>query len=758
MYAKVVVDVPSSNTDELFTYHIPSGLEECIYIGSRVFVEFGFRNILGYVIELTEDANFEGNLKDILEVVDFEQGLNNEQISLAKKISEDTKSFLTTSLGLMYPSFMQSKIRKYINVLNYESMDAELALLFSLKKKVLITKEILEKYHKIKKEIDKGNIEITSNVYTYGKNKMIKYYHVINSNFNYLSEKRQAVLVYLNNVKEATLDEIKDNVGCSDFIINKLVKDKFISFEERKPQLEINEEKYSKRIIYNPNTEEIREKFRRLDGKPFVLYSNDESFKLDFYLDLAVQTINANKQVLIVTPTLLTNSLVYNFFKRNMKGYRLFNFTSNMANNEYYYNYNNVKEQNVDIVICTKVGIFVPLENIGLIIMVDEDNLNYINEQNPKFNTLEILKERSLYHNAKLLLTSSALSIDSYYQYFNAKYFLLSYIIDNEKKVQLINMREELSDLLLSNNLKNKLKEKLTEKQVSMLILNNLGYNTLIMCEECGHIIKCPKCKVSLSYHKEKDIYRCSMCNMQTDKITCDNCGSVSFKRLGFGLEQLKERLEQLYPQAKILQIDSETMNEKEDYDDFLVALEEKEVDIIIGTNNLINGVNSNIKLIGLINADNLLNMNDYRSSEIVFNTISKINSYSNCDVIIQGYHLEHYAIQAAIENNYEFYYNNEITTRKNYNYPPLIEVNKLVIIGDYKDIYYYANYFKKVYSRISNENCLGPVYLPKVKGVQLLIKHQDFKKVSNLIDEVNKKFSDRKIIVNFERYPKAFS
>lgn len=135
MYARVAVDVETNRTDELFTYLVPEAFISCVHIGSRVYVEFGFRKILGYIVELVDELDFQGNIKEIIDVVDFEQGLTAEQIMLGKEIAASTKSYLTSSLALMYPSFMKSKIRKYINVLNYENLDAELALELGMKKR-----------------------------------------------------------------------------------------------------------------------------------------------------------------------------------------------------------------------------------------------------------------------------------------------------------------------------------------------------------------------------------------------------------------------------------------------------------------------------------------------------------------------------------------------------------------------------------------------------------------------------------------------
>lgn len=757
MYAKIIVDLASQNTNELFTYRVPDELSDCIYQGSRVYVEFGFQKVLGYVIEIVDQVDYEGNIKDILEVVDFEWGLNSEQLELAKFISEETKTFYTSALDLMYPSFMRSRIKKSINVLNYQGLDAELAMLFEMKRRVPITNLILSKYQKIKKEIEKGNLEIVSNIYTYGSQKRVKYYFLKNHHIDVASEKQKRVLMFLKEHGEATEEEIKENTGCSDYIIDKLYTLKYIDFVERIPKADISEDKYVKPISYDFNGKIIKDKYQRLSGKPFLLFSNDEEFKLNFYLDIIQETIKDNRQVLVVTPTVLVNTQIASFFKKNMRGYRIFNFSSRTTNSDYYYNFYNVIIQNVDIVISTKANILLPLENIGLIILIDEENSNYINEHNPRFSVIEVLKYRSNIHQAKLLLSSSTPSIDAYYNYSIAKYFLLKHIVNYPNHISLVNMREEYEDLIISQLLRENLKTQLNKNNVSMLILNNLSYNTSVLCKACGKVIKCPKCKIGLSYHKEKNLYRCAYCNLQTKDITCE-CGSTEVNHFGFGLERLKERLYQLFPKVRIVQVDSESMNQKPAYDNFLVGLEEKEIDIIIGTNILANFYHPSIKLIGIINADYILNVNDYRSSEMAYTTISKVNNYPDCQVIIQGYNLEHYSIKTAMNNDYESFYDQEIILRKDLNYAPFMETSRLLVVGDYRDIYYYANYFKKVFSRILKGEVIGPVYINRIKGIQLIIKFEDFPKLSTLIDEVNNKFKDKKLIVNFERYPKSFN
>jgi primosomal protein N' (replication factor Y) len=757
MYAKVIVEVASENTDDLFTYAVPNDLADCLHIGSRVFVPFGFQKIMGYVLEIASEADTSKNLKEILEVIDFEQGLTEEQIALAKKISVDTKSFLISCLDLMYPGFMKSRVRKFIRVVNHDDLDAELALVLGPKNRVPMSGTLLRYYKKIKKEINKGNLEIVSDVFSYGKRKLTKFYALDDGDLLGRSLTRRNILEYVQSRGEASQEDIIDNTGCSVNLLKKLVDEKYLKVEERFETAPVGEKFSYEPAVFDFDGRMAREKYRKLSGKPFLLFSEDEAFKLNFLLDLAGETIQTGKKVMIVTPTILSNAIVSNFFKKNLQEARLLNFSSRLTNDEYYRNYQNVIEKNVDIVIGTKPAIFLPLENIGLIVMIDEENPSYVSEQNPKYSVSEVLKDRAQSQGAKVVFASAVPQITTYWRYAQSEYFLLTYPTKNENAVELVNMREELEDLVLSRALKAKLAANIQTQAKSLLILNSLGYSPISVCSDCGTTLKCEKCQISMVYHKEKGVYKCGYCGNSVEVPRCNKCSGTHFQNFGVGLEKLKERLKEVFPEVRIAEIDSGTMNDRLAYEDFLEQFEDNRFDIVIGTANLISMLGLGINLVGVINADGILNYGDYRSSEMVFRMISKLRRSFSGSVIVQGYNLDNYAITDAVFGTYDQFYEAEIGNRQNFLYPPFTEINRLIIIGDYKDIYYYANYFKKIYHRIGQGTALGPVYLPKVRGVQLILKHNNFSKVSELIDEVNKKFKEQKLIVNFERYPSSF-
>lgn len=756
MFAKIVVDLATEDVDQLYTYKIPNDLIDCIYLGSRVFVEFGFQKVLGFVLEIVESTDFLGNLKEILEVVDFENGLNEEQIMIAKKLAIDLMTPLTNTLNIMYPSFMKSKIKKKLEIINYDKLDAEVALLFDNKKGIIIDNKILSKYSKIKKEIEKGNLEISTSIYTYGKRKLEKYYSLNKFPMLPSTEKRLAVIEYLKIAEEATLEEIREFTGANEYVVNKLLESGHLKYIEKLPRTEEFRRSISYEINKSFDFNLVKSKYQKVESKPYLFHTNDYEFRDDFLLDISRDTIKEGKQVLILAPTILEQTRLTKYFSNKIDA-RVRSFSSKLSNNEYYYNYNEILNDEVDLVIATRTGAFLPLSKIGLIIVVDSENKYYLNEQNPKFNTLEVAKIRSEFHNAKLVYQSSAPSIELYYQYYTNKYTLIRKLKEDLHDVDIVNMKEEYLNNLISSKLDYEIRSNLKNKKITVLILNSLAYNQTILCSECMKLITCPECKVGLSYHKIKNVYQCPSCNYSVARIVC-SCGSSKVKHFGYGLELLKEVLVEDYNNPKIIQVDSENMLSDNDYNDFFLALEEKDVDIIIGTNQLSSFFHEDIKLVGYINIDSLLNKNDYRSSEETFSLISNLRVNKNAKVIIQGYNIDHYSVLDAVSGDYDKFFEKEQENRKTYNYPPFNEISRLLVIGEYKDIYYFSNYFKKVFSRMSTTNILGPVYISRLKGIQLIIKYDDFERLSKLIDEVKNKFKEKKLIVNFERYPLSFN
>ena len=766
MYASVTINASASFLKDTYDYRIPEVLEGYISIGSRVLVDFGVRKTLGYVVEIKETCDFKGDIREISEVLDFSRELTEEQVDMAKKIAYDTKCPLIKALDAMIPSFLKTKYRKFISIKNFDSLDPNISVLFNGKKKICLTSEIVSKYPKIRKEIDKGNLELEYDVYSYGKKKYIKMYSV-NVNCENIYSKytcmRKKVVEYLISRKEATIDELKEIVGCSNYLVNDLVNKEVLNVKNVLQTIaddnNIKVPLQNRKFDFEKNL--VKERFSQGNLTPYLLYTNDDDFSNELYLDICIDNIKNKKNVLIVTPTLIIQYNMYYYLKRHLSGYNIVNFSGDMPNSDYYNNYMAVKSGNADVVVTTKVGVFTPLDNIGTIIVIDESNFNYVSEMTPKYSVVEMMKYRAKINKAKIILSSTPLTIENYYKYFMMEYNLLKYIKPVNNNVTTVNMYEEAMNnrSIISLKLQKAIEKALFLNMQSMLVLNTRGYSNHLVCPKCGHIAKCDKCNIPVTYYKDKNEIKCRYCGKKLESLKCNKCGEDDYQMFGFGLEMVKEKLQELFPSAKILLIDSGTLKEFEDYQNAVVKIESGEVDIVIGTSNILALTNNtnNLDVVGILSIDNILNTSDYRASYNAFYMI--YNALKNSDLIIQGYNLDHYAIKHAINSDFVSYYNDEIKYRENYNYPPFYELNKIIITGEYKNMYYCANYFKKAYATVfkSQDFVLGPTYVKIKKGVQLIIKNNDFEKLSKLIDEVEKKFEKNNIQISFERYTRSF-
>lgn len=768
MIAKVIVDVRHENVDNVFDYLIPAELENIVQVGSRVLVEFGLRKLLGYIIEITNEAEYSGNLKPILETLDFAQNINLEQVKMAEYLYQTTNSFYISCLDVMLPSFLKAKYRKYLLVKSYQKLDADLATIIGPRKKVEIGPELIKLWPKVSHAIKAGDLEIHYGFSTYGKRRYTKFYTLADN--YYMVERRGLTILrldclnYIENHGKKTLEEIVSNVGCSEYLVNDLVKKGFLKVVYELESEEQSQELIPKRKInYNFNQQEIIQKYQSLDQKPFLLFSSDDDFVLNFLIDASIEQINEGKKILILTPTIIMANEIGLLLRRKLKQARIATLTSSLKTNEFYEQYLNILAGNIDILITTKVGIFSPLDNIGLIFCLDEGNQNYVNEQNPRFHSHDILLWRAKYHQAKLIFASNAPSIKSYYQVYLSKYYLLKYLPKNDSSGFIINMKDEILNFgtkILSKTLVNAIDNVLKENKQALLILNRIAHSSLIRCESCQAIERCPHCDIALSYYERSNVYRCTYCNYQIPATkVCRSCQSKTLTLHGFGLEQLYNVVKEHFPSKKILLLDRNSLNQQ--FSDLIIEIEEGNVDIILGTK-LVMGAfkNSKIELIGLIDPDSNLNYDHFQASERLFLDLYQCINRKNTKVYIQSFNPTHDVFRYAVMNDYDGFYQNELEKRKILNYEPYFEINRLLIIGEFKPMYHFANYFKKVFQRVikAKKDILGPVYLPKHTGVQLIIKHQDYDAVLSIVRNVSEKFKNQNLNIIFEKYPTSFN
>lgn len=762
MFAKVVVDVKidnikSNNLNETYDYIIPMSLLEFVGVGSRVLVPFGNQELLAYVLEINEDSAFEKTAKYIIDVLDYDQELTSDQIDLALYISETYYVSIVSVLELMIPSFLRGQKRKYIDIVDYDKLNPNLALLFNGKKRLLVDSKIKNVFDLVKEEMKKGNITLDYDLYTYGNGLKKKEFYIKDLNPVFKSEKRRNIYEYIMAHPNVSEDDIIAYIDCTYNLIREMCKDNTLGYHEV-VDIKKNDASVSNKSPYTFSFDEEQTVLRYFNSKnrKFLLHSNKEEFKINFYIRIIEDCKKKGLPVLITAPTIMIEEEILMYLKRYLRSYKIYGMNSKNTKKERYEVFMNCKYDNLDVLVTTHNGIFMPFNSLGAIIVIDEDNPNYINENYPYYNAIDVLAKRAKMHDASIVLSSACPSISTYYKSINGEYNILNCFSNDISNRMIVDMKEEVlngSSNIISNSLFNAISKALENKKQVMLLVSSKAYSNLIRCRECGHVVKCPKCNLSLTLYKEKGYAKCNYCDYKLYNYDECSCGSRDFINLGFGEERINEELKKMFKDARILNVNADLMKTIEDYNKAINDIEENNVDIIIGTNILTKLIkNDNISVVGIIDADIYLNGTSHKANEYTYNLISKINRNKN--VYIQTYNKDNVIINLALNDNYDEYYQREINSRKLLEYEPFNEISRIVISGE--DIYHFANYYKKVFKGVVKGEILGPTYDFKLKAVKLILKHNDYEKVVKILNDTRMHFKNKRIKTSFERCPRV--
>ena len=761
LYANVIVDIKNDFCNDAFDYIIPDNLKDFVGVGSRVLVPFGNQELLGYVLNITNESKYANTIKEVKEVLDYEKELTLEQIEIAKYISDTYLVSLVSVLELMIPSFLKGQKRKYLEIKEYEKLSPDLAIFFKGKKRILIDNRVLSIYDEVKKEIKKGNITLNYDLYTYGNGKKRKEYYVSSSDIKeFKSEKRKNIYEYVKENPNVSEDDIIAYLDCTYNLIREMCKDGILKYHEV-PIIENKDVTLFNRSPYKWSYDDALtiNRFLSSKRKKYLIHSNREDFKINFYIKVIEECKKKNLPVLITCPTIMLEEEILMYLKRYLQGYKIYGMSSKNTKKDRYEVFMNAKYNNLDCLVTTHNGIFMPFSSLGAIIVVDEENPNFINENYPYYNGIEVLDKMASIYDAYLIMTSISPSIDTYYKTIQGEYELITSNICNKGiNYEIVDMKEEIlngSSSNISNTLKDNIKKELDLHHQVMLLVSNKAYLGMMRCRDCGQVLKCPNCGVSLTYFKSKDYATCGYCGYKLQNYQkCPSCNGETIG-LSFGEEKISEEIKEMFPSARILDVNSDLMKKIEDYAQALNDIEENNVDIIIGTNILTKRIKSdNIKLVSIINADMYINSNSHRANEYTFNLISKLNNKEH--VIIQTFYRQARIIKLACNDDYDTYYEEEIKNRELLKYDPFMEINKITFTGEYKEIYHAANYFKKFFVKAIRQDILGPSYDNKVKGVKLILKHNNYSKVKIIIKDTKDKFKGLNVKLNYERCPKV--
>ena len=708
MYASVIIEYGNKAVDREFTYIIPPKYQDIIKVGHRVLVPFNNREIEGFVLKITKEYHGAFDLKEITNICDEEPILNEEMLLPGDEI---TKKILCSKISIyqaMLPKALKAKHNTNIGIKNdrylvlNKSKEEILSYIETCKyqKQVDILKELLAN--------EKILISKTSSsIETLLKKDLVKYiYEEVN---RYKSN-------FTGRYKPVTLNEMQESV------VNKVKLNTF---------------------------------------KPYLLYGITGSGKTEVYMELIDRVIHQGKTAIMLVPEIsLTPQIVDRFVTKFGSDIAILH--SGLNEYEKYDEYRKILSGKVKIVVGARSAIFAPLKNIGIIVIDEEHTSTYKQDNNPRYHARDVAMLRGKYHQCPIILGSATPSLESFARALNNVYELLTLTkragSGSLPSIEIVDMKEESrsGNFVLSKVLIDKIWSRLRKNEQVILLLNRRGYSSMLTCRDCGNVIKCPNCDISLTYHKSSNTNRCHYCNYSIKNVNkCPVCGSSNMKDYGLGTEKLEEELNRIF-KSRVIRMDMDTTSKKGMHEKIINDFGEHKYDILLGTQMIAKGLDFPlVTLVGVINADSSLNVPDFRSAEVTFGLLSQVSGRAGRsglagEVIIQTYNPDHYSIVYAKNHDYYSFYKEEMKIRKALSYPPYYYITLINITSkDYELGFKEANKIGDYLRKNLNPDTkvLGPSManifkMNNIYHYQCIIKYKydnNLNKVLTNIDEIYK-------------------
>ena len=773
LFAEVLLPIPVPGT---FTYRVPYALNDAIRVGQRVVVQFGKTKIMsGLVISLTQQVPGV-EVKFLTDILDEQPLINPTQL----KFWDWVQSYYLCHLGEVMQSAMPSALKlssestvalsrdfvldsMALNDYEYmivEALQVQPKIAVSEVSKIVGFKKVMPLIHTM---MEKGILVMEEEL---NEKYKAKYERFVRLTSNYRDEanlqelmdtltKRaykqlEVLLAYLtlggdcdNDLKAADL--LKKANATSAILKAMVDKGVFETYErqvsrlkEFKAQVDVSTIQLTEaqQKAYN----QIKEGFG--EQKPVLLHGVTSSGKTEIYIKLIQEAIDEGKQVLYLLPEIALTAQIINRLKQYF-GDRLGVYHSRYGTNERVEVWQQVRDfaQNKgtqrQIIIGSRSAIFLPYSDIGLII-VDEEHDSSFKQMDPapRYNARDAAVVLGAMHHAKVLLGSATPSYESYYNALNGRYRLVE-ITERYGGVQMpeiilsdmrVEKRRKTMQADFGSVLLDAVKETLEEHNQAILFQNRRGFSLRIECDDCHYVPQCINCDVSLIYHKNQNVMRCHYCGYTTSVPTeCPSCHSTNIKMHGFGTEKVEEDLKIVMPDAKVARLDLDTTRSKNDYQSILEAFQDKETDILVGTQMVTKGLDfDSVKVVGILNADNMLSFPDFRAHERSFQLMAQVAGRAGRKgkqgkVIIQTYEPSHPVLQDVLRNNFKGLYEKQMLTRRQFGYPPYY---RIVLIRlkhkDYQKLNPAATELAGMLRPIFKQDLLGPEY-PMVSRVKNL-------------------------------------
>ena len=641
---EVAVDNAAFQFDKLYSYNVPAEYESYAKVGARVLVPFGKSGSrMGIVLGLCEGST---DYKQILRIEQTEPVVNEEMVDLIKYLRNTT--FCTY----------------------YDAVKA-----------------VLPKNIRLVPDGEDGELEFKNEGHTENA-----YRTVPDTEHPGATAKQNALLGYLS--EPHTYSEIHEELGISRDVVNRLLDRGWIAQERRwrTDELDFSSPGYLDRFELSPAQQEAYDRIRGYMSDPdrpdtTLLYGVTSSGKTMLYVGLIRETLEAGKGAMLLVPEIALATQMIGRLQTMFPG-KVGIIHSALSDTERTLQWKRILDGEYPLVVGTRSAVFAPISEIGLIIIDEEQEQTYLADQSPRFRAPAVAAYRAKRHGAHLLLSSATPSVESYYL---AQENKINYVELGERfgnmplpDVRVVDMRNELmqgNTHTIGVELYEKIRERLDRKEQIILLLNRRGYRTVTICKECKEVIMCDSCSMPMVWHKTDCTHRCHYCGKIVPQyLTCPKCGG-ELRHTGIGTQKIEEELEELFPDARVLRVDLDSMSGKNSLTRSLRDFQEKKYDMIIGTQMIAKGLDfENVTLVGVLSVDSMLLMPSYRAYERTFDMLTQVIGRSGRgtkagEAVIQTIDPDNPIIRIASRQDYRSFYNSEIRLRKAHLYPPYCHI-----------------------------------------------------------------------------------
>ncbi len=765
MIASILVDIKAKEVDKTFDYLVPPEWYEIIEIGQRVIVPFGPRFVMGYILGFKDTSSFE-RLKEIKDIMDIIPSLTTELLELGKTLSISNTSPLVSIYQAMLPNALKGKYKKYLKVHDINLLSPDFALKFNRNLECAYSENIKIHLKEMKTHILNGNIELIYQVSQLNNRQYNQYIKLLDSNISVSGHKQQAVINYLKEHQKALKKDLLEVCLTSNATLKSLIAKGIIIEEKEEIYREIDSiyQAKDKDITLNEEQQIVYDTLHNNlnHQETFLLHGVTGSGKTEIYLNIIEDVVNSGLQAIMLVPEISLTPMMVSRFKGRFHN-QVAILHSGLTIGEKYDEWRKIRRQEVSVCVGARSAIFAPFTNLGCIIIDEEHTDSYKQEDNPTYHALDVAKNRSIFYDIPLILGSATPSIDSYYRALQGEYYLLEMKHRANKttlpQVYIEDMRYEFKGgnrSIFSKRLETLIIDRLAKKEQVILLLNRRGHSTFVMCRNCGDVVMCPNCDISLTYHEKDQTLVCHYCgHKEPNPDTCPTCGSEHIRYMGIGTERVEEHLHKIFPEAKVVRMDRDTTTYKNAHETLLYDFEHNG-DILLGTQMISKGLDfEKVSLVGVLAADMSLNLPDYKAIEKTFQLLTQVSGRAgrhNIDgeVVIQTYNPEHYAIMLAKDHDYLSFYKTEMNIRKLSGYSPFVKMVQ-IIVSD-KDVRHVLKTGTKIVIMLRKKLedgaiILGPV-LPKIARInnvyraQIIIKYQTSEIMNDVLKQVYQQFT----------------